>query len=313
MKKLKNKISIIIPFLNEADNIPLLIDELNKQIDKSDKYEVVFVNDGSTDNGLQILKEITKSFSFKILNLSKNYGSHNALRAGINNATNNVIVFFSADLQEPFSVINDMEIEMEKGYEVVFAYKKVQKRKKSELIFSKLYSKLMKKHVNSSFPEEGMNNVMFNKKVKDELNRNIEANSSIFLQILDLGFKRKFIPYELNERKKGKSKWTFQKKMKLFIDSFVSFSFFPIKIVTVFGMILFALGIIGTIFIAIKKCFFDTGMPIGYATIIILLMFGFGITNIFTGIVAEYLWRTLDASRSRPVFIVSEEIKGGKK
>ena len=168
-----------------------------------------------------------------------------------------------------------------------------------------MYSKLMQKYVNPDFPKEGINNFMITKKIKDILNNNIEANSSIFLQILDLGFDKEFIPYELIERKKGKSKWTLKKKIKLLLDSFISFSYFPIRVVTMLGIIIFIIGIIYALIILGLKIF-GSVMPLGYPTLIILILLGFGTTNILLGIIAEYLWRTLDVSRNRPAFIIKD-------
>jgi dolichol-phosphate mannosyltransferase len=146
---------------------------------------------------------------------------------------------------------------------------------------------------------------MFNSKVRKELNNNIEANSSIFLQILNLGFKHGFVYYDKVERKAGKSKWTFSKKFKLFIDSFVAFSYAPIRFVTIIGIALFFVGLFWTIYIIARELLVGDLAP-GWPALVSILMICFGISNISLGIIAEYLWRTLDASRKRPVFIIDE-------
>lgn len=298
------KVSIIIPFLNEEANVNDLIQCLNNKISNNKNYEIVFVNDGSTDNTEKLIKEYKEIlFKYKIVSLSKNFGSHIAIRAGFKEATYDNVAIFSFDLQEPFEIIPRMQEELKNNYDIVFAYKKAQNRSFLGLLFSKIYAKLMQKYVNPSFPPEGVNNFMCNKKVKDELNNNIESNSSIFLQALDLGFNRKFIPYELNARNKGKSKWTIKKKIKLLLDSFVSFSYFPIRLVSILGILLFLAGMIYAFVILLIKLF-GSGMPMGYPSLIILMLLGFGSTNILLGIIAEYLWRTLDATRNRPVYII---------
>jgi dolichol-phosphate mannosyltransferase len=137
------------------------------------------------------------------------------------------------------------------------------------------------------------------------INNNIEANSSIFLQILNLGYRQDHVEYQKVSRKAGKSKWTLGKKIKLLIDSFVAFSFFPIRLVSMVGIFFFILGLGWTIFIIARKILFDD-LASGWPALISILMIGFGITNISLGIIAEYLWRTLDASRKRPVFIIDE-------
>ena len=300
------KISIVVPFLNEEDNVNDLIIYLNEHIKNYDDYEIIFVNDGSTDQTENKIKESNNiKFNYKIITFSRNFGSHSAIRAGIKEASYDVVTIFSFDMQEPFSVIENMKESISKGKDLVLAYKKVQKRSALGLFFSKMYSKLMQKYVNPDFPKEGINNFMITKKIKDILNNNIEANSSIFLQILDLGFDKEFIPYELIERKKGKSKWTLKKKIKLLLDSFISFSYFPIRVVTMLGIIIFIIGIIYALIILGLKIF-GSVMPLGYPTLIILILLGFGTTNILLGIIAEYLWRTLDVSRNRPAFIIKD-------
>jgi dolichol-phosphate mannosyltransferase len=166
---------------------------------------------------------------------------------------------------------------------------------------------MMKKYAMPNYPDNGFDIVMFNKKIQDNLNHNIEANSSVFLQILNLGYKQNTILYNKQVRKNGKSKWTISKKIKLFIDSFVAFSFAPIRFVTIIGFILFAIGLIWSSYVIIRKVFYDDLIS-GWPTLISILLIGFGITNISLGIIAEYLWRTMDYSRNRPVFIIDEII-----
>ena len=177
-----------------------------------------------------------------------------------------------------------------------------------KVLFSEFYAYMMKKFVNSKFPGKGFDIVFFNKKVKENLDRNIELNSSIQLQILTLGYNSENIYYDKRERKVGKSKWTFAKKMKLFIDSFVAFSFAPIRLVSMVGILFFILGSIWTVYIILRKLIFDD-LAAGWPALMSILMVGFGITNISLGIIAEYLWRTLDASRKRPLFIIDEIIE----
>ena len=130
------------------------------------------------------------------------------------------------------------------------------------------------------------------------------------LQVLNLGFRQDFIEYQKVSRKAGKSKWTLAKKIKLLIDSFVAFSFAPIRMVSMVGIFFFFTGILWTLYIMFRKIFFNDLEP-GWPALVSILMIGFGITNISLGIIAEYLWRTLDASRKRPVFIIDDikEIK----
>ena len=125
------------------------------------------------------------------------------------------------------------------------------------------------------------------------------------LQIMDAGFKYTTISLDFHERATGVSKWTLSKKIKLFIDSFAAFSFAPIRMVSIIGIIIFFIGVIIGIFTVINRIV-NPSVPIGYSTLASIMALGFGLTNISLGIIAEYLWRAYDAARKRPVFIVSE-------
>ena len=174
-----------------------------------------------------------------------------------------------------------------------------------EKLFSALYSRMMRKFALSNYPEKGFDIVMFTRKVKDQLDLNVESNSSVFLQILNFGFKQSFIEYHRHERQKGKSKWTIAKKIKLIIDSFVSFSYFPIRMVSVIGILMFLIGFAWSVYIVLRTLLYHDLSP-GWPTLISIIMLGFGVTNIALGIIAEYLWRTLDSARKRPAFIIDK-------
>jgi dolichol-phosphate mannosyltransferase len=313
---MKDKLSIIIPFLNEAENLNHLVDSLNDYLNNHDRYdpEVIFVNDGSTDQSVEVLKKANhRYYACKIISLSKNYGSHAALRAGIAHASGDFITFMYADLQDPLSLLDELYSQCLQGFDIVWATRSSTENSLAEKVFSSTYSTLMRKYAVPTYPEKGFDIVMFTKKVRLLINQNIEANSSIFLQILTLGFKQTTIFYNKEIRKRGKSKWTLAKKIKLFIDSFIAFSYFPIRLVTFVGLLFFVTGVLWSGYIIFRKLVYDD-LEEGWPALISILMVGFGITNISLGIIAEYLWRTLDSARRRPVFIIDEinEITPGK-
>ncbi|MDP4131482.1 MAG: glycosyl transferase family 2, partial [Bacteroidota bacterium] len=213
-----------------------------------------------------------------------------------------------ADLQDPLELILRMAEKTKEGNEIIWAHRESTKVSPGEKAFSSVYAYLMKKFAFSNFPEKGFDIVMFNKKVASVVKNNVEANSSIFLQILGMGFQQTSISYTKRERKTGVSKWTLSKKIKLFIDSFVAFSYAPIRMVTIIGISMFFVGFLWTIYIITRKLLYHD-LASGWPALISILMIGFGITNISLGIIAEYLWRTLDASRKRPVIIIDKIVE----
>ncbi len=307
---MKTDLTVITPFYNESENVDdlcNLLDEYAK--DKAYKLELIFVSDGSTDDSAEkILGFNFKYTKAKLIILSRNYGSHAAIRAGLSKASSEITMFFSGDLQEPVELIDRGYNKILEGYDVVYVQKRKTKVSKNEDFFSKLFARLVRRYAIKNFPLGGVNNLIFNKKVRDVVNKHQELNSSIFLQIIDMGFKSAIIDCDYFERKKGKSKWTFGKRIKMFIDSFVSFSFAPIRAVSIMGLLLSFAGILYALYILIVKIFDLYPYSAGFPTIVAVILFGFGITNISLGIIAEYLWRTLDSARNRPGFIIDKEI-----
>jgi dolichol-phosphate mannosyltransferase len=305
--KLQPDISIVIPFLNEEYNLGRLGAELVAFTERhaAIRFEVILVNDGSTDQSKKAILNNPFPEGTRLINLSQNFGSHAALRAGITKATGRYITFLYADLQDPIENIIRMYEKTSSEHHIIWAFRKQTSNGWFEKTFSRIYAKLMKQYVNQRYPAQGFDVVLFDKKVAHELNKNIESNSSVFLQILNMGFKCDHIFYTKEKRKAGRSKWTLNKKIKLLIDSFVGFSFAPIRLVSLIGIAFFIIGLLWTSYIVFRKLVFND-LASGWPALLSVLMLGFGITNISLGIIAEYLWRTLDASRNRPVFIIDD-------
>ena len=308
--KLQPDISIIIPFLNEESNLCRLGAELLRftQANTNIRFEIILVNDGSTDQSKKMILNNPFPADTQLINLSQNFGSHAALRAGITKAAGRYITFLYADLQDPMDNIIRMYEKTGSENNIIWAFRKQTSNSFFEKVFSRVYAKLMKLYVNPKYPAQGFDVVMFDRKVAHEINKNIESNSSVFLQILNLGFRSDSVFYTKEKRKAGRSKWTLAKKIKLLIDSFVGFSFAPIRLVSLIGITFFFIGLIWTAYIVFRKLVFND-LASGWPALLSVLMVGFGITNIALGIIAEYLWRTLDASRKRPVFIIDDIVQ----
>jgi dolichol-phosphate mannosyltransferase len=304
-------VSIVIPLYNEEKSLPLLIDELNRSLasEKDIDFEVIFVDDGSEDRSFEVLKESTISgYTAKLVKLSRNYGSHLALRAGIFYATHDIVTFKYADLQETVQTILDLYHKLSEGFDIVWGLRKYTNLNFVQRMSSLAFAFLIKTFVMPNFPKKGVDLVIFNKKVKDLLNKNIEKNSSVFLQILSFGLKQGFCYYKKGERAFGKSRWTLSKKIKLTIDVIANFSYKPIRFISMLGIILSFVGFLWLSYVVYRKLFIGD-LSVGWATLNGILLIGFGVTNISLGIIAEYLWRTLDATRRRPPFIVEELIE----
>ena len=301
-------ISIIIPFYNEREGI---VDCCSTISDYCKTLffpvELIFVDDGSTDGTASIIEgyQFNESLLVRLIRLSKNYGSQLAIRAGIKEALYDICTWIGADLQDPLELIQQGYERIVSGYDIVCIEKKSNNVSLLSRFFSSVFSHLIKKYAVERYSQSGIDSVVFSGQIKDILNQNIEANSEIVLQILDMGFDITTISMDFNERKHGHSKWTLSKKIKLFIDSFISFSFAPIRFVSLMGIAMMMVGLVIGVVTVVSRLF-GGAIPEGYATIVSLIAVGFGMTNVSIGIVAEYLWRTLDVARNRPSFIIKE-------
>jgi len=305
---MKLDLSVIIPVYNESENVEKLRRVLDGYLATvSFSVELVFVDDGSADDSVDaLLSAPFEHASVKIIKLSKNFGSHAALRAGIADASADRCIFYYMDMPDDPSVIGRFYGLLEEGSDIVYGIREGYKPS----LFSDLFSRLLIRFIAPDYPKDGIGSVAFNRKVKEQMNQNMESDSSIFLQLFSMGFRKKGVACPFREREKGVSKWSYAKKIKLLIDSFVAFSHVPIRAVSIVGLILALVSIVWGVAILIIKLFDIIPLEAGFPTLIVVVLFGFGVTNISIGVMSEYLVRTLSAARGRPVFIIDEVIEG---
>lgn len=303
------KISIVIPiYFNEENLKPLYADLQEKFINKTNyEYEIILVNDGSKDGSYAVMQEIAQmDHNVRIVSLSRNFGSHAATLCGLSYATGDCIVCKAADLQEPTELILQMVDKWEKGFNVVLAVREGREESKKQVFFSNFYYWLVRKCALSSMPKTGFDVWLIDKKVRNVLLSLDETNSSLTGQILWGGFKTSEVLYVRKAREIGKSRWTLKKKIRLVMDTLFSFSTLPIKIVSTIGV----LSLIGSILWAVWEIIAKLiGLIVveGWTTLFIFNLFSFGVIMFSIGILGEYMWRTFDASRRRPPYIVETE------
>lgn len=309
------KLSIIIPvYFNEMNLYDLYADLKEKVLGKLEQYELVFVDDGSLDQSFSILKDIqSKDANVMLVKLSRNFGSHAAILAGLIHSTGDCAVMKTADLQEPSSMILEMFQKWEAGNNVVLAIRKDRQEPWLQIFLSNLYYKLMRRIAIKTMPDGGFDCFLIDRKVIKVLEMMDEKNSTIMGQILWAGFKTDMIYYTRLKREKGKSRWTLSKKIKLFVDSILAFSYFPIRFISTIGIVTFFGTIIWLLYILYAKFFIGIEVE-GWTTLMITSLFFYGLILLTLGIIGEYLWRTFDAARQRPSFIIEEliEPKGAK-
>ena len=307
-------VSVVVPLYNEGEGISILVETLSYYANSGLPFDVefIFVDDGSTDDSWNKLRQQDYNFDATLLKLAKNTGSHIAVRAGFMQARGDYIVFLTADLQYSPELLTKLYAQIVKGFNIVRAERNVQSYASIlTKTTSRLYASLMRRFAIANYPKKGFDIIMFDRKVLKEMNDNIETNSSVLLQLISLGYAQDAVKIDVDERKFGSSKWTFSRKLKLSIDSFVAFSYFPIRMVSILGALFFLLGLIGSAYLVIYELIIG-GLELGWPSIMCLLLMGFGITNISLGILAEYLWRVLDSVNGRKPFVVDETLRFGE-
>jgi dolichol-phosphate mannosyltransferase len=303
------KLSLIIPVYFNAKNLPVTYAKLCQQVlnELELDYELIFVDDGSGDNSWQVLQELKqKNPKIKLVKLSRNFGSHAAILAGLTQAQGDAATVISADLQDPPEIIKQMLTQWQAGYKVVLAVRADRQESFFQKFFSNSYYNLMRRFARPNMPRGGFECFLIDRQVINVITQIEEKNSTLMGQILWCGFKTTVISYTRQARTIGKSRWTLSKKIKLFIDSFTAFSYFPIRLMSALGFFVALIAFCYGIFILVSRIFFSIPVP-GFTTLAILILFLSGLQMLMLGIIGEYLWRSFDESRRRPPFIIDDK------
>ena len=285
--------------------MPLYEDIKAKFIDVIDyDYEIVMVNDGSGDRSWEVMQELQKlDENVKIYSLSRNFGSHAAMLCGMDHCTGDCAVMKAADLQEPTEMLHDMVASWKAGNNVVLAMRDGRDESKQQEFFANTYYGMVRKFALPNMPKGGFDMYLLDRKVMDVLNKLDERNSALTGQILWSGFTTGVVHYRRLERTVGKSRWTLKKKVRLVLDTLFSFSNAPITFVEVVGVLCFIGSIIWSIVEIVLKLTGAVDVE-GWTLLMVFQLFSFGVIMMTIGILGEYMWRTFDASRNRPTYIV---------
>ena len=308
--KSQKLVSIVIPVYNEEENLPELIKRVLKYIKSNSNYsfEVIFVENGSDDRSYDILNRSAQSDKrIKILQLSKNFGSEGGIEAGIHYAKGDALVIMMADLQEPISLINNFIDQWEHGYEIVYGIVKKRTASFFKNIFSVMFYKLINLLTCSMFPENASDFKLIDKKVYETLNKMPEQNKYLRGVIIWTGFKKIGIPFNREKRFAGKSKADAKTIIGIVINAIFSFSYVPLRIITVLGILITIFSSFLIIFYLYLFIVHGRGTP-GNMTIVMILLFLFGILFFFLGIISEYLARIYNEVKKRPLFIERNKI-----
>lgn len=308
MRSGKTKFSIVVPIYYNELNIPTTVPRLQnlEKIIVDCEFEFIFVDDGSQDASYELLLQAKQQDNrIKVVKLSRNFGSMSAIQAGITCATGDCIGIISADLQDPPELFKEMIGFWREGKKVVLANRTDREESFSQKLFANTYYFFLEKLALKGYPKGGFDFVLIDKQVGQEITMIHEKNTNVMSLVYWLGHDRVQIPYVREQRTVGKSRWTLSKKIKLFVDSFVSFSYAPIRFMSMIGFFTALFSFLYGLFI-IFNWMFGTIEAQGWTTIIALVTFLLGVIMMMLGIIGEYLWRILDESRGRPAYIIDQ-------
>jgi dolichol-phosphate mannosyltransferase len=302
-------ISIVTPVYFNELNLPDTIPELLalREALQPDDLELVFVDDGSGDRSLEILLDFRARHPdvIRVVKLTRNFGSMSAIQAGMRVASGDCVAMVAADLQDPPELLVQMADHWRRGQKAVFAVRIDRDEPWSQKLFSNTFYALVRRFAIRAYPPGGFDLFLIDRQVLDEVNRIAEKNVNVLALIFWLGYANVQIPYVRRARRKGKSRWTLSKKVKLVVDSFVSFSYAPIRALSIVGFVVATAAFAYALFVAYQRLV--NNIPVqGFATTVILIALTSGIQMAMLGVLGEYLWRALDESRKRPAYVIDE-------
>lgn len=300
------KISLVTPAYNEAANLPLLYEQLLAVMQGLDLiWEWIVVDDHSHDLTFQVLTELAdQDPRVQGIRLARNTGSHTAIACGLYHAQGDCAIVLAGDLQDPPAIISSLLAEWESGVQIVWA---VRNNRPSESLFNAIFSRLyyfLMRHVigMKDVPATGTDCLLVDHQVIAALQQFRERNLNLLALLSWMGFEQSQIFYDKQTRQSGKSGWNLEKKLKLVADSFTSFTYLPIRLMSYIGFLVATLGFIWAIAIVVIALTHLT-FP-GWPSIMVVLLVLGGLQMMMMGVLGEYLWRALDEARGRPLFLV---------
>jgi len=304
------KLSLVVPCYNEAENVlPFQDAVIHAFHDCGYDYEIVFVNDGSTDATLHNLKKIynQQRCPVKVISFSRNFGKEAGIFAGLEHASGDYISLIDADLQQRPEIVRDMVqmLEENEALDVVAAYQNRRSESKVLSFFKKGFYATINKLSKVTLQPDASDFRTFRRSVRDsllEMNEYHRFSKGIFAWV---GYSTEFIPYTACARHAGSTKWNFWKLVNYAVEGIIGFSTAPLRFATYIGGFTAVAAILYLISVVVEKLFFGIPVP-GYATIIVLILL-LGSTQLFCiGIIGEYVGRTFEQSKNRPVYIAKE-------
>lgn len=310
------KISILIPAYNEQEVLTHLYERLNKFAGETPDYdfEFLFVNDGSRDRTLEIIKKYAEiDHRVAYVNLSRNFGKETAMLAGIDHVTGDATVIIDADLQDPPELIPEMLKYWEEGYDDVYAKRR---SRAGESWFKKatseLFYKILQKSTNIPIQRDTGDFRLLNKRCVEALRQFRESDRYTKGMFSWIGYRKKEILYDRDPRVAGETKWNYAKLTNFAIDGITSFTIAPLRISSILGILVSIAAFIYIIYLVIRTIAFGTDLA-GYPSMMAVILFLGGVQLLSLGVIGEYIGRIFNETKNRPLYFVEEYHPGDRK
>ncbi len=310
MSEIMIDISIIVPIYNEEGNLQELYKRLTHVLEEQLRitYEIILVDDGSKDRSWLLINELhTRNSNVKGIKFSRNFGHHIAITAGMDIAKGKAVILMDGDLQDQPEEIPKLYQKFLEGFDVVYGVRQERKHSFLKIMTSKIFILLINRIVGSEVPINSHIFRIMNRKVVNTLNQFRERDRFITGLISFIGFKQIGVEIQHGQRYAGKTKYTLFKLLKLAMNTVTSFSYKPLQLASLLGIIISCLSFLGVIYLVIKKFFCGVSI-IGWTSTVVIILFIGGIQMLFLGVLGEYVGRIYAESQNRPLYVIKETL-----
>ena len=307
------EVDLIIPLYNEEEMLPILISELEAfKASRSEDVSVLFVNDGSVDQSLAVVQELTSSLNgYRVISFSRNFGHQKAVTAGINLSTADAVIVMDADLQDPLDVAGLMLDKWKEGYDVVYGVREDREGVPvAERVTAHWFYRLFRSLSGINAPVDTGDFRLLSRPVVEAFNSFSEQQPYVRGLVAWLGFNQVGIPYSRPGRKAGTTKYPMKKRFRLAMDSLTAFSSRPLEMAVKVGLFVSGGSVLGLVWVVLTKYLFGTAIT-GWASLIFAAFFFGGIQLFFLGMVGLYVARVYEEVKGRPRYVISDVWNSG--
>ena len=307
----RRQVTIVVPFLNEAENLPLLHERLVAVLAKEpESFDFLFVDDGSTDGSAAwVAARAAQDARVKLLRLSRNFGHQLAITAGMDHAEGDAVVIMDADLQDPPEVVPQLVARWREGHEVVYAVRTSRSGESwMKRFLAATFYKTFRRMANVDVPLDAGDFRLVDRKVIDALRQVRELHRFVRGLTCWVGFSQCAVPYERAPRHRGVTKYPVWKSMRLAWDAITSFSSTPLRWMTVIGLLVSLAGLLQAVRVVVDRLLYPASMERGWASLAAITLFLGGVQLISLGLIGQYVGRIFEESKKRPLYFVRERV-----